>query len=90
MSKFGTENAWFGYIAARNLKTIVIFEISTLEFFKTEFLAHTLNFGIGSAFSKGAKPNLSEGLVPGFGSLYKVCQQCTWKPTRFSYFRALS
>ena len=32
---------------------IVIFEISTLEFVKCEFLTHTVNFGIGSAFCKG-------------------------------------
>ena len=34
-------------------KTIVIFEISTLEFLKNEPLSHTVNFGIGSAFSRG-------------------------------------
>ena len=46
-------------------KTIVIFEISTLELVKSEFLTHTANFGIGSTFAKG--PGWS--LVP----LYKVC-----------------
>ena len=34
---------------------IVIFEISTLEFFKNEFLTHAVNFAIGSAFSKGSE-----------------------------------
>ena len=34
-------------------KTIVIFEIGTLEFVKNESLTHTINFGIGSALSKG-------------------------------------
>ena len=29
-------------------KTIVIPEISTLEFLKNEFLTHTVNFGMGS------------------------------------------
>ena len=33
-------------------KTIVIFEISTLEFLKNEPLSHTVNFVIGSAFSR--------------------------------------
>ena len=34
-------------------KTIVIFEISTLEFVQNVFLTHAVNFGIGSYFSKG-------------------------------------
>ena len=46
-------------------KTIIIFEISTLEFVKNESLTHTVNFTIGSAFSKGL------GLCP--DPLYKVC-----------------
>ena len=45
-------------------KIIVIFEISILEFVKSESLTHTVNFGIGPAFSEG----------PGPGPLYKVCQ----------------
>ena len=32
---------------------IVIFEISTLKFFKNESLTHKVHFGIGFAFSKG-------------------------------------
>ena len=63
MPKFGTKNALFGYFWARILKNIVIFEISTLKFVKNESLTHTVNFGIGFAFSEG----------PGPGSLYKVC-----------------
>ena len=51
-------------------KTIVIFEISTLEFVKYESLTHTMNFGIGSAFSKGPGSAFSEGPGP----LYKVCR----------------
>ena len=46
-------------------ETIIIFEISTLEFVKNESLTHTVNFAIGSAFSKGL------GLRP--DPLYKVC-----------------
>ena len=34
------------------LKAFVIFEISTLESSKNEFLTHKVNFDIGSAFSK--------------------------------------
>ena len=41
-----------------------MFEISTLKFIKNESLTHTVNFGIGSAFSKGP--------TPGRGPLYKV------------------
>ena len=55
-------------------KTIVIFEISTLEFVKNKSLTHTMNFGIKSAFSKGLGSAFSEGLGPGPGPLYKVCQ----------------
>ena len=49
------------------LKNFVIFEISTLEFFKSEFLTHAVNFSIGSAFSKGPGPG------SGPGPLNKVC-----------------
>ena len=48
------------------LKTIVIFEISTLKFVKHESLTHSMNFGIGSVFSEGLGP----------GPLYKVCHLC--------------
>ena len=54
-------------------KTIVIFEISTLEFAKNESLTHTINFGVGSTFSKVAGFAFSEGPGPGPGPLYKVC-----------------
>ena len=50
-------------------KTIVIFEISTLEFVKNESLTHTINFGIGSAVSKDPMSAFSEG--PGPGALYE-------------------
>ena len=48
-------------------KTIVIFETP-------EFANHTINSGIGSAFSKGLGSAFSEGPVPGSGPLYKVCR----------------
>ena len=31
---------------------IVIYEISTLEFLKNEFLTHSVNFSVGFGFSK--------------------------------------
>ena len=54
-------------------KTIVIFEISTLKFVENESLTHTVNFGIGSAFSKGPGSAFPEGPSPVPGLLYKVC-----------------
>ena len=69
MDKFGTTHVLFGYFSIRIKKTMVIFEISTLEFLKNESLTHKVNFGIGSAFSKGSGSGFSEGP----GSLHKVC-----------------
>ena len=54
-------------------KTIVIFEISILEFVRNECLVHTTNFGVGSPFSKVLWPAFSEGPNPGPGLLYRVC-----------------
>ena len=51
---------------------IAIYEVSTLEFLKNEFLNHSVNFGVGFAFSKSRAPAFSEGLGPGPGPLYKV------------------
>ena len=48
-------------------KTIVIFEISTLEFIKNEFLTIIVNLGIESVFSKSPAG-------PGLSPLYNVCQ----------------
>ena len=72
--KFGTKNAFFGYFWARILKkAIVIFEINTHKFVKNESLTHTVNFGIGSAFSKGPGSTFSEGSVwSGSGFAFKV------------------
>ena len=47
-------------------ETIVKFEISTLEFVNNKFLTHGVNFGTGSAFSKGPFPSPCP--------LHKVCQ----------------
>ena len=45
--------SYLGTFGLEFQKTIVIFEIGTLEFVKNESLTHTINFGIGSALSKG-------------------------------------
>lgn len=54
------------YLWHKNLKALVIFRISKLEFIKYEFLTKSVNFGIEPAFL--------EGLDPGFVLIYKVCQ----------------
>ena len=56
---------YLGIFGLELKKAIVIFEISTLKFVQNESLTHTVNFGIGSAFSEGA------GSGP--GPLSKVC-----------------
>ena len=61
----GPKMPYLGIFDLELKKTIVIFEISTLEFVKNESLTQKVNFGIGSAFSKG--------LGPGLGPLYNVC-----------------
>ena len=66
---------YLGIFGLEFQNSIVIFEISTLEFVKNESLTHTMNFGIGSVFSKGPESAFSEGPGPGPGPgpLYKVC-----------------
>ena len=46
---------YLGIFGLKFLKTIVMFEISILEFFKHESLTGTMNFGIGSVFSTGLR-----------------------------------
>ena len=58
------------YLGWNLQKTIVAFEVSTLEFVKNEFLTHTVNFGIASAFSKGPGSTFSEDPC----TLCKVCR----------------
>ena len=45
-------------------KAVVMFEISTFKVVKNASLTHTVNFGIGSAFSKGPGSAFSEGPGP--------------------------
>ena len=59
----GPKTPYLGSFGLEFEKAIVVSEISTFKFLKNEPLTHTVNFGIGSAFSKG----------PGPGPLYKLC-----------------
>ena len=63
-----------GIFGLESQKTIVIFEISTLKFVISESLTHTVNFGIGSAFSKGPGSAFSGGPGPDLGPFDKVCR----------------
>ena len=65
--------SYLGIFRIEFLKSSVIFEISTLKFVKIESLTHAVNFGIGSAFSKGPGTAFSEGPCPGPETLYKGC-----------------
>ena len=69
----GPKMSYLGIFGLEFEKIIAIFEISTPEYLKNESLAHTVNFGIGSAFSKGPGSCFSEGPFPGPGQLYKIC-----------------
>ena len=55
-------------------KTIFIFEISTLQFVRIEFLTQIVNFYVGPTFSKVSGSAFSEGLCQSLGPIYKVCQ----------------
>ena len=65
---------YVGIFGLENLRTIVIFEISNLKFVKHESFTHTMDFGIGNAFSKGLGSAFSEGPGPGPGLLCKECR----------------
>ena len=43
-----------GIFGLKFKKPIVIFKVSTVKFVKNESSTHTVNFGIGSAFSRGS------------------------------------
>ena len=66
---------YLGIFGLEFQKSIVIFEISTLESLKNESLTHRMNFRVGSVFSKGLGSSFSEGPCPGPGPdpLFKVC-----------------
>ena len=65
MPKFGIKNALFGYFSARILKNYCYIWNQHPQICQNESLTHTVNFGIGSAFSKGPGSAFSEGLGPG-------------------------
>ena len=78
----------FGYIGARILKNSCHIWYLHPRICKHEFLTHTINFGMGSTFSKGLGSAFSEDPDPGPGPLYKVCRymgrfsnlrECTFK-----------
>ena len=43
---------YLGILRLELQKTVIIFQTSTLEFVQNESLTQTVNFGIGSTFSK--------------------------------------
>ena len=72
MPNLGSKMPYFSIFGPEFLKTIVIFEISTLEFVNHESLTHTMNFIVGSAFSKGLGSAFSDipGPAPGLMPIY--------------------
>ena len=73
----GPNRPYLGTFGLEFDKDIVNSEISILEFLKNESLDDTVNFGIGSAFSKVPVSVFSEVSDPRPGPLYKVCQTNT-------------
>ena len=51
---------YLGTFGLQTEKAVVISEISTFKFLKDESLTHTVNFGVGLAFSKGPASSFSE------------------------------
>ena len=64
--------SYLGVFGPELKKTIVIFEMSTLEFAKNETLTHTVTFVIGFAFSESPGSTFSESPCLGLGPLYRV------------------
>ena len=64
--------SYLGVFGPELKKTIVIFEMSTLEFAKNETLTHTVTFVIGFAFSESPGSTFSESPGLGLGPLYRV------------------
>ena len=60
---------YLGIFGQEFQKVFVIFEISTLKYFKNEFSTRAVNSGIGSSFCKAPASAFPEGPGP----LYKVC-----------------
>ena len=75
MPKFGTKSAFLGYFWARIVKNYCHILNQHLKLIKNESLSHTVNFDIGSAFSKGSGSTFSEGPDPSPRPLYKVCRR---------------
>ena len=67
--KFGTKNALFGYFQ----KLLSYLKSAPLNLSRNESITQTVNFRVGSAFSRGPTSAFSEGPGPGPDPLYKVC-----------------
>ena len=65
----------FGYFWAGILKIYCHIWNQYPRICQNEHLIHTINFGIGSTFSKVPGSAFSEGPGLGPGPLYKVCPQ---------------
>ena len=70
-----TKNAIFAYFWATILyKVLSHLKSAPVKFVKNESLTHTVNFDMGSAFSKVPRSAFSKGSGMGLGPLYKVCR----------------
>ena len=67
-NKFGTKNVLFGYFQ----KLLSYLKSAPLILSRNQSLTQTVNFRVGSAFSRGPGSAFSEGPSPGPGPLYKV------------------
>ena len=80
MLKFGTKNPFFfGYFWARIYKNCFHIWNKHPQICQNEYLSHTANFGIGSAFSKFLRSAFSEGPGPRLGPLYNLCLTLVWQ-----------
>ena len=65
----------FGYFGLEFEKTLVLFEVSTLQFIKIEILTIIVHFDRELCFSKGPRSAFSESLSPDLRLLFEVCRQ---------------
>ena len=81
--KFRTKNPFFGYFWARIYKNCFRIWNQHPQICQNEYLCHTVNFGIGSAFSIFPSSAFSEGPGPGpgprFGPLYNLYLTLVWR-----------
>ena len=65
--------SYFNVFRINLKKNSFIFDISTVEFVKYQFLTNTVNFGIRFAVTKGPESAFSEDPGPGWDPLPKMC-----------------